>query len=93
MIGKIIASLIGVFASQGTTANKAVGVLNGGIWLALIPLAGYVWHYRNELVTFQASVGAIAIGIGIAWAFVSTVIAIAQKSSPTPPYYPTSKGE
>lgn len=95
MLGKILLTVLGAFTSQGTVVNKAVGVTNAAVWLALIPVAGYAWHYRNEIVTFQASVGTIVTAVGIGWAFISTIIAVAQKSSPTPPQYypPTSRAE
>ena len=89
MLGKILSVVFGALTSN--TANKAVGATNVIGWLALIPVAGYVWTYRDEIITFQASVGSVGMALIIGYAFVSAIIAVAQKSTPTPPpYYPPS---
>lgn len=84
MIGKILSVLLGALTS--TAANKTVGVANAAGWVALIPLAAWGWHHRDDLITFQASVGAVAAAGILAYAFVSAIVAVARRSQPPPPY-------
>ncbi len=83
MIGKILSAVLGAVTS--TAANKTVGVLNAGGWLALIPFAGWAWVHRDDILTFQASVGAVTLTGIIGYAFVSAIVAVARRSEPPAP--------
>ncbi len=80
MIGKIFAAIIGGLTSSA--ANKTVGVANVAGWMALIPLAAWGWHHRDDVITFSASLGAVAAAAILAYAFVSAIVAVARRSPP-----------
>ncbi len=59
MLEKIL-SVLGLGNGAGI-ANKALGIVN---WLALAPLAIWLWTHRDEQITFTTSLGFLCLIIG-----------------------------